>query len=92
MSGYSPGNLSLINIVTIMGLDESPSDVMLNDQPLMKSEEWEWDNDTMVSYVIYSWLLLLRCYRSSLYTLIFLTLINLSFYSGINNAPQFICL
>ena len=48
MSGYSPGNSSLIDVVTIMGLDESPSEVMLNDQPLMEGE-WEWYNDTMVS-------------------------------------------
>lgn len=51
MSGYSPAGSLLIDVVTIMGLDQSPSDVMLNNQPLMK-DEWEWHNDTMVFVVL----------------------------------------
>ena len=49
MLGYSPANSSFIDVVTIMGLDQKPSDVMLNEQPLM-NDEWEWHDDTMVSY------------------------------------------
>ena len=51
MSGYSTANSLLIDVVTIMGLNQSPSNVTLNDQPLME-DEWEWHNETMVSCVI----------------------------------------
>lgn len=47
MSGYSPANSSVINVVTVMGLDESPGEVVLNDA-MLPDDAWEWHNDTMV--------------------------------------------
>jgi len=48
-SGHLPANSSVINVVTIMGLDESPSEVVLNDETL-QDDSWEWHNDTMVGH------------------------------------------
>ena len=47
MSGYSPANSSTIDVITIMGLSEAPTEVILNDNQLV-DDEWKWYNDTMV--------------------------------------------
>ena len=45
MSGYPSANSSLIDEITIMGLKQSPSNVMLNGAAL-QPDEWHWE--TMV--------------------------------------------
>lgn len=48
MSGYVNATSSLIDIVTILGLSNSPSEVRLNGTVLQENDEWKWHNDTMV--------------------------------------------
>ena len=53
MSGYSPANTSMINEISIMGLglDESPSEVMLNDA-VLPPDKWHWENMVVTIYMV----------------------------------------